>query len=76
MLHKKRVGVEQQQPQSNDEVPDRSLLVGLALLAKADGYSVAEELNAAVSSYVMARLPQTLNENGTAPVHALSHTEN
>ena len=58
-----------QQAQCNDEVLDRNLLVGLALLAKAAGRSVAEELNVAVSSYVMDRLPQTLNETGTAPVH-------
>ena len=65
-----------QQTLREDEVLDRNLLVGLALLAKADGRSVAEELNAAVSSYVMDRLPQTLDENDTAPVHAHSHTEN
>lgn len=68
--------MEQQQPECNNEVLDRNLLVGLALLAKADGRSVAEELNAAVSSYVMDRLPQTLDENDTAPVHAHAHTEN
>ena len=65
-----------QQTLREDEVLDRSLLVGLALLAKADGLSVAEELNAAVSSYVMERLPQALNGTGIAPVHAHPHTKN
>ena len=68
--------MEDRQTQYNDEVLDRNLLVGLALLAKADGCSLAEELNAAVSSYVMDRLPQTLGETGTASVHAPSYTEN
>ena len=68
--------VEHQQIPRGDEVLDRSLLVELALLAKAAGRSVAEELNAAVSSYVMDRLPQALNGTGTTSVHAHSHTEN
>ena len=60
----------------NDEVLDRSLLVGLAILAQANGNSVIEEMNIALSSYVMERLPQTLDENDTAPVHAPACAEN
>jgi hypothetical protein len=54
--------VKYQQTQYEDEVLDRNLLVGLAILAKANGHSVTEELNTAVSSYVMEHLPQRLNE--------------
>ncbi len=68
--------MEDRQTQCNDEVLDRNLLVGLAILAQANGRSVAEELNAALSSYVMERLPQTLDETEIAFVHAHSHTEN
>ena len=68
--------MEHQQTQCNDEVLDRNLLVGLAILAQANGRSVAEELNAAVSSYVMERLPQKLDEKDTTSVYARSYTEN
>jgi len=58
--------VEYQQTQYEDEVLDRNLLVGLAILAKANGHSVTEELNTAVSAYVMEHLPQRLNEEDSS----------
>jgi hypothetical protein len=47
----------------DDEVIDRNLLTGLAILAKANSRSVVDELNIALSSYVMENLPQRLCEN-------------
>ena len=60
----------------NDEVLDRSLLVGLAILAQTNGHSITEELNLAVSSYVMEHLPQKLDEKGATSVPAHAYTEN
>jgi hypothetical protein len=57
-------------------VLDRSLLVGLAILAQTNGHSVIEEMNIALSSYVMQRLPQKLDEKGATSVPAHSYTEN
>ncbi len=52
-----------------DEVIDKSLLLSLAILAEANGRSVAEELNIAVSSYVRDMLPHELG-NGILPLFA------
>jgi hypothetical protein len=48
------------------EVIDRDLLQALAILAKANGRSLVEELNFAVSSYVAEELPLKLGEAGMA----------
>ena len=48
------------------EVIDHHLLYGLAILSKANGRSVVEELNLAVSSYVQENLPLKLGEDGLA----------
>ena len=50
-----------------DEVIDRNLLTGLAILAKANSRSVVDELNIALSSYVMEKLPQRLCEDDFGP---------
>ena len=52
-----------------DEIIDKSLLLSLAILAEANGRSVAEELNIAVSSYVKDRLPHELG-SGILPLFA------
>jgi hypothetical protein len=44
------------------EVIDRDLLQALAILAKANGRSIVEELNVAVSCYVSQELPLKLGE--------------
>jgi len=48
---------ENQQVFCNDEIIDRNVLLGLALVAKANGHSIVEELNIALSSYVTENLP-------------------
>ena len=48
------------------EVIDQSLLQGLAILARANGRSIVEELNLAVSSYVQDNLPLKLGDDGLA----------
>jgi hypothetical protein len=48
------------------EVIDRDLLQALAILAKANGRSVVEEINIAVSSYVSEELPLKLGKAGMA----------
>jgi len=48
---------ENQQVFCNDEIIDRNVLLGLALVAKANGRSIVEELNIALSSYVSDNLP-------------------
>ena len=53
----------------DDEVIDRNLLAGLAILANANSRSVVDELNIALSSYVMENLPQKLCENDFSPIH-------
>ena len=52
-----------------DEIIDKSLLLSLAILAEANGRSVTEELNIAVSSYVRDRLPHELG-SGVLPLFA------
>ena len=52
--------VKQQHTYQDDEIIDKSLLLSLAILAEANGRSVTEELNIAVSSYVKDRLPREL----------------
>ena len=46
------------------EIIDHNLLQGLAILAKANGHSIIDELNIAVSSYVYENLPLKLGEDG------------
>lgn len=53
----------------DDEVIDRNLLAGLAILANANSRSVVDELNIALSSYVMENLPQKLCEDDFSTVH-------
>ena len=48
------------------EIIDHNLLQGLAILAKANGHSIIDELNIAVSSYVHENLPLKLGEDGLA----------
>ena len=48
------------------EVIDRDLLQGLAVIAKANGRSLVEELNAAIATYVSEQLPQKLGDAGLA----------
>ncbi len=48
------------------EVIDRDLLQGLAVIAKANGRSLVEELNAAIAMYVSQQLPQKLGDAGLA----------
>ena len=52
--------MKQQHTYQDDEIIDKSLLLSLAILAEANGRSVTEELNIAVSSYVKDRLPREL----------------
>lgn len=47
-----------------NEVLNPYLLQGLAILAKANGRSVVEELNCAVSAYLEKELPPKLGEDG------------
>ena len=53
----------------DDEVIDRNLLAGLAILAKTNNRSVVDELNIALSSYVMENLPQRLCADNSSPVY-------
>jgi hypothetical protein len=48
------------------EVINRDLLQGLAVIAKANGRSLVEELNAAIATYVSDQLPQKLGDAGLA----------
>ena len=59
------VNLERQQIQGSDEVIDRNILVGLAILAQANGHSVVQEMNIALSGYVENNLPQVLDEDVT-----------
>jgi len=68
--------VEHRQAQGNDEVIDKNLLIGLAILAQGNNHSVVEEINIALSAYITEHLPQELDENSAAPVCAGSYTEN
>jgi hypothetical protein len=61
--------MKQQWALCNDEVIDRNLLAGLAILANANSRSVVDELNIALSSYVMENLPQRLCADNSSPVH-------
>lgn len=58
--------MEQRWTLRDGEVIDRNLLLGLAILAKANGRSVIEELNIALSSYVLEELPLKLGDDGSA----------
>jgi hypothetical protein len=53
---------ENQQAFCGDEIIDRNVLLGLALVAKANGHSIVEELNIALSSYVSENLPTAFAE--------------
>ncbi len=48
----------------NDEVIDHDILSALAVLAKANGRSVVEQLNIAVSNHVLAELPAKIGKEG------------
>ena len=61
--------VKQQHAYQEDEIIDKSLLLSLAILAEANGRSVTEELNIAVSSYVKDNLPHKLG-SGILPLFA------
>lgn len=61
--------MEKQYTYQEDEIIDKSLLLSLAILAEANGRSVTEELNLAVSSYVKDRLPHELG-SGVLPLFA------
>lgn len=67
--------MEHEQAQYNDEVIDRSILVGLAIVAQTNGHSVIEEMNIALSAYVTEHLPETLDKAGTSRVHAYAYAE-
>ena len=64
-----------QQIPSSDEVIDRNILVGLAILAQANGHSVIEEMNIGLSAYATEHLPRVLDEDVTASSHAYSHLD-
>ena len=68
--------MEHEQAQCNDEVIDRNILVGLAILAQTNGHSVIEEMNIALSVYVTEHLLQNLDENNATSVHAHAYAEN
>jgi len=61
--------VEKQYIYQEDEIIDKSLLLSLAILAEANGRSLTEELNLAVSSYVKDKLPHELG-SGVLPLFA------
>ena len=48
------------------EVIQRDLLQGLAVIAKANGRSLVQELNAAIAMYVSEQLPLKLGDAGLA----------
>ena len=48
------------------EVIDRDLLQGLAVIAKANGRPLVDELNAAIAAYVSQQLPLKLGDAGLA----------
>lgn len=58
--------MEQRWTLHGSEVIDPTLLQGLAILSKANGRSVVEELNNAVSVYLAQELPLKLGEDGLA----------
>lgn len=58
--------MEQRWTPHGSEVIDPTLLQGLAILSKANGRSVVEELNNAVSVYLAQELPLKLGEDGLA----------
>ena len=62
--------MKQQWALCDNEVIDRNLLAGLAILAKANSRSVVDELNTALSSYVMENLPQKLCTDNSSPAHS------
>lgn len=61
--------MEKQYIYQEDEIIDKSLLLSLAILAEANGRSLTEELNLAVSSYVKDKLPHELG-SGVLPLFA------
>jgi len=69
------VNLERQQIQGNDEVIDRNLLIGLAILGEANGHSVIEEMNIALSAYVENNLSQKLDEGVAASGHPYSYAQ-
>jgi len=67
--------VEHRQAQGNDEVIDKNLLIGLAILAQANDHSVVEEMNIALSAYVENNLSQKLEEGVTASGQPYSYAQ-
>ena len=67
------VKLEHQQIQGSDEVIDRNILVGLAILAQANGHSVVQEMNIALSGYVEHNLSRVLDEDVTASGKSYSY---
>ena len=68
--------MEREQTQCNDEVIDRNILIGVAILAQTNGHSVIEEMNIALSDYVTEHLSQKLDENDAASVRAHAYAGN
>ena len=64
------MNLEPQRIQDSDEVIDRNILIGLAILAQANGRSIIEEINIGLSAYVAEHLPRVLDGDGTSPAHA------
>jgi len=60
--------MEDQQTLCNNEVINKNLLVGLAIVAKTNNHSILEELNLALSCYVTDHLPEKVDEEGFASV--------
>ncbi len=58
----------------DDEIIDRNVLLGLALLAKANGHSIVEELNIALSSYVSEHLPLAFSDLDVPLTAGMSHS--
>ena len=69
------MNLEPQRISDSDEVIDRNILIGLAILARANGHSVIEEINIGLSAYVAEHLPRVLDGDGTASGHAYSRPE-
>jgi hypothetical protein len=69
------VNLERQQIRGNDEVIDRNVLIGLAILAQENGHSVTEEMNIALSAYVENNFSQKLEEGVTASGHSYSYAQ-
>jgi len=65
--------MEDQQTLCGNEVLNKNLLVGLAIVAKTNNHSILEELNLALSSYVMEHLPEKVGDERLVSV-AVEHS--